>query len=259
MCFRQGSMCGAIYNVNDFPLLPGLLTELGYSPEQIEQITGPGIQRLPQKKDLRPTDRVLTLAPTKAGPDLFPALWWLALDQHSLKPLYRWKSFNCKASRIFEAKIHRIAPRSYRAVVLARGFFEWQPFYEGGRVFSQLSANEQADPPKPLHKRRILISQPDQVMLLAALCKHWLDDNGQPLVSTGIITLPPHREFLDIHHRSYPLVLAPEELADWLDPAIKTATFQSLLASTEIRFPTTAVAVRESDFSAIDEPIILRA
>ncbi len=252
-------MCGAIYNVNDFPLLPGLLLELGYTRKQIDDITGNNRRAQDYKRDLRPTDSVFTLVPTRNGIQPMQATWWLALDKETLKPVYRWKSFNCKSTNIFSSKLHSIPPRSYRAVVLARGFFEWQPIYEGGYFYTGLSEELQAKPPKPLHKRRFLIHQPDQVMLMAALCKHWIDKDGNPRVSTGVITLPPHTDFLDIHHKSFPLLLTRDELDDWLNPDIKTREFSHLFELTDFRIDAETYAVNEENFEPVDTRIVLKA
>lgn len=247
-------MCGAINNVNEHPLLPGILSELGYSQEEIEEIIN---LRLSPKRELRPTDRLLSVVPTKGGREVMSAVWWLKLDKESLKPDTRWATFNCQSRRLLTSKIHKIQPRSYRSVVFARGFFEWQPIYPGGRLFTGLSKEEQQKPPKPVAKHRHLIHQPGKIMLLAAMCKHWLDQAGQPLVSTGTITLPPHPDFLDIHYKSFPLVLDWDELDTWLDPDIPHEHFEHLFNHTTYRQELEAVPVNETEFDPVGDPIPL--
>lgn len=249
-------MCGAIYNINDHPGLPGLLSELGYSREEIERITGTLVDARPE---LRPTDPVLSLIPTKSGAKVMAATWWLKLDQATLQPDTRWATFNCQSRRILNSKLHSIPPRSYRSVVFARGFFEWQPVYSGGRYFSSLSDEEQQRPPRPISKQRYLIHNSGHIMLLAAMCKHWLDAQGQPVVSTGIITLPPHPDFQDIHHKSFPLILTKDELSRWLDPAIPSDGYRELFNTIGYRQTLEAVAVSDNNFAPVGESLLLNA
>lgn len=247
-------MCGALYNVNDHPALPGILSEAGYTREQIEDILGRVVN---PKRELRPTDRVLSLVPTKSGPQVMSAVWWLKLDTQTLLPDTQWATFNCQSLRILTSKMHTIAPRSYRAVVFARGFFEWQPIYPGGRLFTALTPDEQKRPPRPIAKHRYLIHDQGKIMMLAAMCKHWIGPEGEPLVSTGVITLPPHPDFLDIHYKSFPLVLQPGEIDGWLDKNIPHKKFEPLFNLTDYRHSLEAVPVNEPAFEPIGDPVPL--
>lgn len=245
-------MCGAILNVTDFPLLEPLLTTAEYSEAEISSIL--------KKRELRPTDEVVGVVPTRHGPRIMPATWWLKLDPQTLKPDTRWNTFNCRASRILKSKLHTLPPRSYRSVVLAQGFFEWQPVFSGGRLFSDLNEAERQKPPKPIAKRRHLIHSPGNMMLLGALCKHWTDESNRPKASTAIITLAPHPAVLDVHYKSFPLLLTEVELEAWLDPSRPHQAFQSLFNTREVRMDLEMQAVDEDEFAALDEePIILNA
>lgn len=186
------------------------------------------------------------------------AVWWLKLDKVTLKPDTKWATFNCQSRHILSSKLHSIPPKSYRSVVLASGFFEWQPIYPDGLLYSELSREQQKTPPKPMAKQRFLIHQPGKVMLMAAMCKHWLDHDGQPLVSTGTITLPPHPAFLDIHSKSFPLLLNRDELDAWLDPHTPHEVFEPLFHTTDFRQEFEAVPVNEPDFDASGEAVLFR-
>ncbi|WP_127555383.1 SOS response-associated peptidase family protein [Saccharospirillum alexandrii] len=245
-------MCGAINNVSDFPLLDPLLGLAGYSEAEIRSVLN--------KRECRPTDDVLALVPTKLGPRLMAATWWLKLDPDTLLPDTRWNTFNCRSSQILKSPLHQMAPRSYRAVVITDGFYEWQPRYAGGRLYSDLSAEEQQHLPRPQSKQRHWIHRPGELMLLGALCKHWLDAEGNPKVSVGVITLPPHPAFLDVHAKSFPLVLRPEELEDWVNPRLRHEQFGSLFVQTEVRVDVEVQAINDQEFDLIpEEPLILRA
>ncbi|MCH8532390.1 MAG: SOS response-associated peptidase [Saccharospirillum sp.] len=245
-------MCGAIFNVSDFPLLEPLLEISGYEEADIRKIL--------TKRELRPTDPVLTLVPTRSGLRLMPATWWLKLDANTLKPDTRWATFNCRSDHILTSKLHRIPPRSYRAIVAAEGFFEWQPIYSGGRLYSALTEAERSKPPRPIAKQRFLVSQPGHLLYFGALCKHWLDEEQQPRASVGIITLPPHPAFLDVHHKSFPLIIQPEELTPWMDSTRPHSDFSHLFALNQVRQSMEAVAVNEPEFEALEEaePLVLK-
>ncbi|MDX1474661.1 MAG: SOS response-associated peptidase family protein, partial [Reinekea sp.] len=83
------------------------------------------------------------------------------------------------------------------------------------------------------------------LMLLASVSKLRLDKEGLPRVNTSVITLPPHREFLDIHHKSFPLILNLSEIEQWLDPTIPTSEFNELLHQTTFRQDFTVTQVNE--------------
>ncbi|MHA7878251.1 MAG: SOS response-associated peptidase family protein [Saccharospirillum sp.] len=209
------------------------------------------IRRILTKRELRPTDPVLTLLPTRYGLRLMPATWWLKLDAQTLKPDTRWATFNCRSDHLLTSKLHQIPPKSYRAIVVAEGFFEWQPIYSGGRMFTALSEAEQARPPAPIAKQRYRVSSPGQLLYLGAMCKHWLDANQQPRASVGIITLPPHPAFLDVHHKSFPLVIRPDEVGTWMDTHTPLVDFSHWFALNQVRMPMTAVAVNEPQFEPL--------
>lgn len=94
-------------------------------------------------------------------------------------------------------------------------------------------------------------------MMLAAMCKHWVGLDGQALVSTGVITLPPHPDCLDIHYKSFPLELQQNELDRWLDKSIPHEEFEPLFKLTDYRRSLEAVPVNEPYFEPIGDPVPL--
>jgi len=243
-------MCGALKNVIEMPVLPPILTELGYSEEEIKDILNlPGRK----KKEARPTDPVLSLIPTRTGPKLMNATWWLKLHNDTLEPDTQWSTFNCRSTQLLSSPLHKIPPKSYRSIVIAEGFYEWQPIYQGGVLYSGLSEEEKKKPPKPVSKQKYLIHKPGQLMFLAAMCKHWVDDDGNAKASTGVITLPPHPAFSDIHHKSFPLVIKDEELSDWLDRTMPTEHFEPLFNLTDVREPFEAIVADEPELLGTDQ------
>jgi len=214
-------MCGFISNVNDFPLLEPLLDIAGYSEEEIREII--------REKYLRPTDTVINLIPTRSGPQLMGATWWLATHENG-SPNQSIASFNSKVSKVQKSRLHLTSPKSVRSIIGAQGFCEWQPIYKGGLFYSQLPGVESAVKlPKPVRKQQYLVEPKNrQLMLLGSVSKLRIQD-GKPKVNTSVITLPPHQNFVDIHHKSFPLIIRPDELIKWLDPLVPWSDFTELL------------------------------
>ena len=221
-------MCGFLYNVSDFPLLAPLLDIAGYDEREIRNIIGP--------KQLRPTDTLLNLVPSRHGLRLLGATWWLA-TQADGSPNAKWATFNARAGKLATSTLHLSAPRSIRTVVVASGFCEWQPIYKGDLLHSQLPGIATATRlPKASRKQQFLIERSDSpLLLLGAVSKLRVDSAGRPKVNSAIITLPPHADFVDIHHKSFPLVLNPDELIDWLNPSLPIGHFDKLLGQTSFR------------------------
>jgi putative SOS response-associated peptidase YedK len=97
------------------------------------------------------------------------------------------------------------------------------------------------------------INQP--IMLIASVSKLRLTQEGKPKVNTSVITLPPHEAFLDIHHKSFPLILNQDELEHWLDPRVPLAEFNYLLEMTTFRDNFIATEVN-SQCEPINKPSI---
>lgn len=221
-------MCGFIYNVSDFPLLEPLLDIAGYEEDEIKDII--------RNRYLRPTDTVINLVPSQNGLRLLGATWWLATKPDGSIDT-RYNTFNAKAGKLTSSPMHTVKPRSIRTVIPVSGFCEWQPVYKGGLLFSELpKADEQGRLPKPAYKVQHLITQQDSpIMYLGAVSKLRVDRDGRPKVNTAVITLPPHGPFVDIHNKSFPLVLRADELAQWLNPTTEWTEFNELLNMTEFR------------------------
>ena len=215
-------MCGYIYNVTDYPLLLPLFEIAGYQPDEISDII-----RYPH---LRPTDKVLTMVPSKAGPKLMGSTWWLATHPDG-SVNSKITSFNSKSSKVGKSPLHVQKPRSVKSIVIGSGFCEWQPIYKGELKYSDcISMGLDSKKMQPTRKVQHLIEPATEgLMLFGAVSKLRLDQHGNPQVNTSIITLPPHNEFLDIHAKSFPLILRPSEILDWIDPNKPFSDFEPLL------------------------------
>lgn len=221
-------MCGFIYNVTDYPLLLPLFEIAGYDPNEISDII--------QQPHLRPTDKVLTLVPTRNGPRLLGSTWWLATNPDGSVNT-SLTSFNSKSAKVGKSPLHLQKPRSLRSVVIGTGFSEWQPIYKGEMSHSEcLRRGLDASKLQPSRKVQHLIEHTQSpLMLFAAVSKLRVDTEGAAQVNTSIITLPPHHGFIDINAKSFPLILRPSELVNWLNPLTPYSDFNSLFSMDTFR------------------------
>jgi len=242
-------MCSFIYNVKNFQMLEPLLEVADYSESEIREII--------RNKHIRPTDKVLNLVPSKRGPRILAASWWLATHQNG--SLNRnLTTFNSRAGKLATSPLHISSPRSIRSVIIASGFCEWQPIFKDGLLYSQIGGiNRKEKLQKPTAKQQFLIeSNNSGPLLLGAVSKLRLNNDGTPRVNTSVITLPPRSSFIDIHHKSFPLTLNHNELDKWLDPSVPMSSFKKQLEQADSSKLFTATPV-DSNLTPQAVPIMI--
>ena len=157
--------------------------------------------------NIAPTDDIPVLIDSEKTRELrFERAHWSLVPSWSetLKP--KFPTFNARAEDIAQKSTWRKPVQSHRAIVLARGYYEWQG-------------------PKG-HKTPYFIRYPDgQLMGFAGLYSWWrdrskADDDPERWVLTAtILTSDAVQTLSDIHDRN-PVPL-PRELWDhWIDPTV---------------------------------------
>ncbi|MDX1452276.1 MAG: SOS response-associated peptidase family protein [Oleiphilaceae bacterium] len=185
-------MCGRV-NVNDDKFTQALMRSLGLDGRK------PRIS-----PDIAPGARLSIVRESEGERRLDEAVWWLLLDPKTLKPNYRYASFNCRSDKLNVPRSASFQPfRSQRCIIPVSGFVEGL----GDRKhYYQLDGKEQA-------------------LALGGVYRQWLDhDSGEWRLSTAIITLPGHPRMQTIHPKSQPLILPqsrPELITAWLDGSAK--------------------------------------
>ena len=107
------------------------------------------------------------------------------------------RMINARAETVAEKPAYRAAYRHRRCIVLADGFYEWQP-REGGKVpyFISLASGEP--------------------FALAGLWERWKDRNSEDRLETAtLITMQANDFMASLHHRM-PLVLDRATADEWL-------------------------------------------
>jgi len=119
------------------------------------------------------------------------------------------RTFNARAETVASKPSFRAAFTARRLAVVADGFYEWKPATTGAK--------------QPYYFTRA----DGQPLALAGLWEQWWGGPGgqdadaapQPALRTcTVITTQAGPDMGDIHHRM-PVVLEPEVLEEWLDPA----------------------------------------
>lgn len=141
------------------------------------------------------------------------AVWWLLLDHQSLKPNYRYPSFNSN-----HAKLNKSGSLAYKPFRESRCIIPASAFVEGlgdGKTYHKIELEQSAIAFGGLYR------------------EHLNRETGEVLYSASIITLPPVEKWRNIHPKSIPLMLDPDDgnlIQRWLDPDFReVSAFEPLL------------------------------
>jgi putative SOS response-associated peptidase YedK len=122
---------------------------------------------------------------------------------------FPWAKDDPKAPRPFNARSETLAEKAafrklvsrQRCLVPAEGFYEWQQA-AGGRGKQPFYFTVRDEP----------------FIAFAGIYDRYRDDDGQELGSYAVLTTRPN-ELMARYHNRMPVILRPDDEADWLDPA----------------------------------------
>jgi putative SOS response-associated peptidase YedK len=148
------------------------------------------------------------------------ATWWLFLDPETLKPNYKYASFNSRSDKLN-------SPYS----------IAYKPYRESRCIIPASAFIEALGDKKTYHKVELI----DRAIAFGGLCKSYLNiETGELIFSASIITLPPVEAWRNIHTKSIPLMLDQDnqDLIDkWLNPAFDDVTYFEPYLEPKIRYP----------------------
>ncbi|HAG73455.1 MAG TPA: DUF159 family protein [Gammaproteobacteria bacterium] len=163
-----------------------------------------GVERHPiySKPDIAPGSVIQIIHERNGNRLVSDAIWWLFLNPATLKPNYKYSSFNSRSDKL----------NSKSAVA-------YKPYRESRCIIPVSAFVEGLGDKKTYHK----ISIEGSAIAFGGLYKEYINgDTGESVYSASVITLPPPLpEWQDIHPKSMPLILpfANKEIIDkWLDP-----------------------------------------
>lgn len=195
-------MCGR-FNVIDSPEVQWLCEVLGVQ-----------LSSKHKQQDIAPGGMIGIVHNVAGERKVSDAIWWLFLDHETLKPNYKYASFNSRSDKLHSKRA--IAYDPYRH---ARCLIPASAFVEG------------LGDKKTYHK----IELEDSAIAFGGLYKEHLNrQTGEIVYSASIITLPPLLpQWGEIHPKSMPLMLDFEDEAlveRWLDPSFDDVeAFEALL------------------------------
>jgi|TARA_B100000959_G_C14967635_1_gene618423 putative SOS response-associated peptidase YedK len=197
-------LCGR-FNLIDSPEVQWLCESLGI-----------GVTAVKTSADIAPGGRISIIHEKQGERRISEAIWWLFLDRDSLKPDYKYTSFNSRSDKLHQQKSISFKPyRESRCIIPASAFAE-------GLGDKQT-----------YHK----IELEDSAIAFGGLYQEYISkDTGESVYATSIITLPPLiPEWAKIHPKSTPLMLPFEDdelMGKWLDPAFnQVEEFDQLLTT----------------------------
>ncbi len=195
-------MCGR-FNLIDSPEIQWLCQTLGIS-----------LFAHHASGDIAPGSNIAIIHEREGERLVSDAVWWLMLDRATLKPNYKYASFNSRSD-----KLHSKQALAYKPYRESRCLIPASAFVEG------------LGDKKTYHK----IELENSAIAFGGLYKeHFNPDTGELVYSASIITLPPLTpQWDDIHPKSMPLMIdfEDEELVNkWLDPNFRAVEeFEPLL------------------------------
>lgn len=175
--------------------------------EQFQLLEPPTLE---PRYNIAPTQPVAVVRQSELGRALGVVQWGL-VPSWAKDPTMGSKMINARAETVAEKPAFRAAFKQRRCLVLADGFYEWQP-----------TSMRQTKQPFYIHR------QDDKPFAFAGLWEYWEGAEGA-LETCTIITTEANELVRPIHERM-PVIIAPDNYGQWLDPTTKQATpLQELL------------------------------
>jgi putative SOS response-associated peptidase YedK len=156
-------------------------------------------QKLAPRYNIAPTQPVLAL-PNDGSRRADFFLWGL-IPSWAKDPSIGSRLINARAETLAEKPSFRAAFKYRRCLIFADGFYEWQPL-----------PGQKAKQPYFI---RLKSGRP---FAFAGLWELWNSPDGGQLPSCTIITTTPNELMAGLHNRM-PVILRPDDYAQWLDPA----------------------------------------
>lgn len=199
------------------------------------------MQPLREARDIAPGGLVQIVRDYQEDRELVDATWWLLLDRDTLKPNYKYASFNSRSDKLNQ-------PRS----------LAYRPYRESRCVFPVTAFVEGLGDKKTYH----MIEQTGSAMALGGLYQTYVNkDTGEYIHGASVITVPPPAGCQHVYPKSMPLLLPadnPAVLDRWLDPEYRALEeFDELMQPKIFRQQTVTQIGKASQWNPIAASFVL--
>jgi putative SOS response-associated peptidase YedK len=164
-----------------------------------------------RRYNIAPGDDVLAVTSDREGSPRGELLRWGLVPAWAKGPSLGLKMINARAETAAQRPAFRRAFERYRCLIIADGFYEWQPMTSG--------------PKQPFHITR---SDGDP-FAFAGLWSIWHAPDGSRLRTCAIITTAANSAIAPLHDRM-PVILAPDAESTWLDSATPVDQLHPILS-----------------------------
>lgn len=157
------------------------------------------MQESAPRYNVAPSTAVPVVRAARHGRVLEPMSWGLVPSW--CKDLSGQKPINARVETVFDKPMFRSGIRRRRCLIPADGFYEWKP--SGTR------------------KQPYWIGMADNALFaFGGIWEYWAKEGADPLISCAIVVGEANGFICAIHDRM-PVIVAPEDYARWLDPALE--------------------------------------
>ena len=178
-------------------------------PDDLRELLGPlfegplpeGIEL--QRRNIAPTDPILVLHSTQAGPRLAFMRWGM-IPAGIADPKDAGSTFNARIETVRERRTFREAVQDRRCLVLVSGFYEWS----GGEPVPGAKK-------APKRKPNLIAPRQGKLFTMAGLHSTWVSKDGEIIDNCTVLTRDAEGDIATLHDRMP--VFVPERLwAAWL-------------------------------------------
>ena len=153
--------------------------------------------------NIAPTQSVMTVIVTPQLQRQFQFMRWGLIPSWAKDMKIGSKTINARSETVAEKPAFRSAIKHRRCLIIADGFYEWQPQGKKKQPYYFTMAN----------------SEP---FAFAGLWENWESPEGENIVSCSIITTAANETVQPVHDRM-PVILPDTAWEEWLDPAVNSA------------------------------------
>lgn len=164
----------------------------------------------PRRYNIAPSQPIAVIA--NDGQNKLDFVNWGLIPSWAKDPAIGNRMINARSESLAEKPSFRAAYRRRRCLIPSDGFYEWHQ-----------------DPGSKQKTPMYITRQGHKIFAFAGLWEEWHSNDGSFIRSATILTTSPNSFMKKIHNRM-PVILEPENYAEWLSTAEKTpASLDNLL------------------------------